>query len=53
MVELVVQTSPISFANMVNNGSVYRKVNFRSFDSGKPSNNVVEIQIPLSSVLEV
>ncbi|GKA64839.1 hypothetical protein Tco_0764546 [Tanacetum coccineum] len=53
VVESVVQTTPTSFASVVNDKSVNRKVNFRSFDSGKPPNDMAEVQISLSSVLEV
>lgn len=52
VVEPVVQT-PIWFTSVVNNDSVNHKVNFRSFDSDKPTNDKAEVQIPLSSVLEV
>ncbi|GJV75391.1 reverse transcriptase domain-containing protein [Tanacetum coccineum] len=52
VVESVVQIDPTSFASVVNDKSVNQKVNFRSFDSGKPPNDMAEVQISLSSVLE-
>ncbi|GJZ53862.1 zinc finger, CCHC-type containing protein [Tanacetum coccineum] len=43
----------VNVAKEVNNEACNRKVNFRSFDTGKPKNERDEVQISLSLILEV
>ncbi|PWA34658.1 zinc knuckle CX2CX4HX4C [Artemisia annua] len=52
-VEEPVQSALVSFASLVAAASITRKANFRPFDTGKPSNDKVKVQIPISFVLEV
>ncbi|GJZ62226.1 hypothetical protein Tco_0618363 [Tanacetum coccineum] len=43
----------LSFDSLVNNNGGSRKVKFRSFETGKHTNDMAKVQISLSSVLEV
>ncbi|GJW97591.1 reverse transcriptase domain-containing protein [Tanacetum coccineum] len=43
----------VSFASLVTNEVVTKKVNFRSLDSDKPINAKAEVEIPKASILDV